>query len=263
MRASPSCGATRAARASRSNAWTAPFRAYSPVNIWALYAQAYCTKYGVSEEQLGAVAVNGRRWSALNPNAIYRDPISIDDYMAARMISTPMRLFDCDTHIDGSTAILLSAKDASVGNGRAPIAIEAVGMGLGGLGIGLHEGDFTMLPGARRAGDMLWGRTDLKPSDIDLAQIYDGFSILSLMWLEAVGLCGPGEAPAMFADNAAMPLNTSGGQLSAGRFHGYGHIYEACRQLWGDTGERQVARHQSCLVTNGGYGYGAMILRRG
>lgn len=253
---------TRAIRASRSNSWTAPFRAYSPSNIWALYAQAYCARYGVSEEQLGAVAVNGRRWAILNPNAIYRDPISIEDYMASRIISTPLRLYDCDVHIDGSTAILLSHKDAAIGTNRAPLVIEAIGMGLSGLGIGLHEGDFTSLPAAARAGKMMWERTDMKPADIDMAQLYDGFSILSLMWAEALQLCRPGEAPALFQERASMPVNTSGGQLSAGRFHGYGHIYEACKQLWGAAGKQQVPRHNSCVVTNGGYGYGSILLRQ-
>ena len=107
---------------------------------------------------------------------------------------------------------------------------------------------------------MLWSRTDLKPKDVDVAQIYDGFSILTLMWLEAVGMCAPGEA-ASFVEGGTrigldgeLPLNTSGGQLSAGRLHGFGHTYEACVQLWGQGGDRQVKDAKTCLVTNGGFG---------
>jgi acetyl-CoA acetyltransferase len=121
---------------------------------------------------------------------------------------------------------------------------------------------------ADRAGAMLWSRTDLKPSDVDVAQIYDGFSILTLLWLESLGFCGRGEA-ARFAEggtriglDGALPMNTSGGQLSAGRFHGYGHTYEACLQLWQRAGERQVKDAQICAVCNGGYGYGALLLKR-
>lgn len=254
-------------RVEGNNAFTVPFNAHSPINIWALYAQAYFARYEATAEQLGAVAVNGRRMAALNPNAIYREPITLDDYMASRLISSPLRLYDCDTHIDGSTALVLSRADAARDLRNPPLAIEAMGMAIGALGMGIHRGDFTSLP-ADRSGDMLWSRTELRPKDVDVAQIYDGFSILTLLWLEAVKLCGRGEA-ASFVEggariglNGELPLNTSGGQLSAGRFHGYGHTHEACVQLWGRGGARQVADAATCVVTNGGYGYGALLLRR-
>jgi acetyl-CoA acetyltransferase len=259
-------GGESTARVESPNSWYLPFGALSPVNIWALYAQAYFTKYGATAEQLGAIAVNGRRMAALNPNAIYRKQLSIEDYLASRLISSPLRLFDCDTHIDGSTAILLSHRDAARDMPRRPIAIEAMGMSIGGLGVGLHRGDFTALPAAK-AGAMLWSRTDLRPSDVDVAQIYDGFSILTLLWLEALQFCGRGEAAAFVEGGSRigldgeLPLNTSGGQLSAGRFHGYGHTHEACLQLWGMAGERQVEDAKVCVVANGGYGYGALLLR--
>lgn len=249
------------------NAWSLPYNAVSPVNMWALYAQAYFDKYGATAEQLGAIAVNGRKMAGLNPNAIYRKPITLDNYLASRLISSPLRLYDCDSHIDGSTAILFSRADVARDLARPPIAIEAMGMAIGGLGYGLHTGDFTSLP-ADKAGAMLWSRTDLKPSDVDVAQIYDGFSILTLLWLEAMQLCARGEAAAFVEGgtriglDGELPLNTSGGQLSAGRFHGYGHTYEACLQLWGLGGERQVRDAKVCAVANGGYGYGALLLRR-
>lgn len=254
-------------RVSGSNAFFVPYHAYSPANMWALYAQAYFDKYGVGSEQLGWVAVSGRRMAALNPNAIYRDPITLDDYLAARMISSPLRLHDCDTHIDGATALVVSHKDAARDLRNPPLAIEAMGMTTGGIGEGLHEGDFTFTP-ALRVGEMLWQRTDLKPKDIDCAQVYDGFSVHVWLWLEAMGLCGRGEAARFIeggervALDGELPLNTSGGQLSAGRFHGYGHTFEACTQLWGRGGARQVAEAQTCMVVNGGYGYGAVLLRK-
>jgi len=250
-----------------NNAWTVPFNVYSAANVFALYAQAYFDKYGATPEQLGAVAVNSRRMAALNPNAIYRTPITIEDYLSSRVISSPLRLYDCDTHIDGSTAFVLSHRDTARDFARAPIEIESTGMALGGIGIGWHRGDFTALPG-NTTGEMLWSRTDLKPHDVDVAQIYDGFSILTLLWLESLDLCGRGEA-ARFVEGGTrigldgeLPLNTSGGQLSAGRFHGFGHTYEACLQLWGRAGGRQVPGARVCAVSNGGYGYGALLLKR-
>ncbi len=92
----------------------------------------------------------------------------------------------------------------------------------------------------------MWGRTDLTPADVDIAQIYDGFSYLTMLWLEALQLCGTGESGPFveggtrIARDGALPLNTAGGQLSAGRLHGYGFLHEACVQLRGEGGERQV-----------------------
>ncbi len=253
-------------RVSGNNAWTVPFNGHSPVNVWALYAQAYFDKYGASSEQLGWIAVNSRRNAAHNPNALYTKPLSIDDYMASRIISTPLRLLDCDSHIDGATAIILSHKDAAKDLRNPPIHIEAMGVALGGLWSGIYRGDFTSLE-ATRAADMLWSRTDLRPADMDCAQIYDGFSIHTLLWMEALGLTGKGEAAAFveggerIALDGELPLNTGGGQLSGGRFHGYGHTHEACVQLWGRGGGRQVAGAKTAVVANGGYGFGAMVLR--
>lgn len=254
-------------RVSGNNAWTVPFGAVSPVNLWALFAQAYFDKYGATSDQLGWVAVNGRRHAALNPNALYRSPLSIEDYLASRVISTPLRLYDCDTHIDGATALIISHRDVAKDGPNPPIHIEAMGMSVGGLSQGILEGDFTSLA-ADRAGEMLWQRTDLTPSDVDNAQIYDGFSIHTLLWLEAAKLVGRGEAAAFVEGGerigltGQLPLNTGGGQLSAGRFHGYGHTHEACIQLWHRGGARQVQGARTSIVCNGGYGYGALLLRR-
>lgn len=255
------------ARVDGANAWSVPFNALSPANTFALYAQAYFHKYGATPEQLGAIAVNGRKMAAHNPNAIYRKPLTLDDYMDSRVISSPLRLYDCDSHIDGSTAILLSHKDAARDLKNPPIHIESIGMSLGGIGAGVHRGDFSSLE-CDKAGEQLWSRTDLTPKDVDCAQIYDGFSIHVLMWLEGLKLVGRGEGAAFVEGgnriglDGELPLNTSGGQLSAGRFHGYGHTHEATVQLWERGGGRQVENAKTCLVANGGYGFGAMLLRR-
>lgn len=256
-------------RVSGGLSWMLPYHVYSAASIYGLFAQAYLEKYGANPEQLGAIAVNGRAMASLNPNAVFGQPITIEDYLESRVITWPLRLLDCDTHVDGSTAIIISYRETAPDLRQAPISIEAMGMALSGIGFGDYsETDFASLP-AKKAGDMLWSRTDLKPRDLDVAQIYDGFSIITLLWLEAAGVCKPGEA-ASFVEGGKriglggeLPRNTSGGQLSAGRLHGYGHTYEACMQLWGLAGKRQVANAKTCLVTNGGFGYGAFLLTRG
>jgi len=257
----------RSARVDGNNAWTVPFHAHSPVNLFALYAQAYFDKYGATSEQLGAIAVNGRRNAAHNPNAIYQKPLTLEDYLSSRVISSPLRLYDCDSHIDGSTAIILSHKDTAKDLKNPPLHMEAMGMSAGDIWVGVVRGDFTTMQ-SDRSGEMLWSRTDLKPKDVDCAQIYDGFSIHTWLWMESLNLVGRGEAGAFveggsrIAIDGELPLNTGGGQLSAGRFHGYGHTFEACVQLWGRGGSRQVKDAMTSIIANGGYGFGALLLRR-
>jgi acetyl-CoA acetyltransferase len=247
--------------------WSVPFGALSTATLFALYAQGYRDKYGLTDEQLGAIAVNGRTMAGLNPNAVYRKPITIEDYLAGRMISTPLRIFDCDAFVDGSTAIVLSRRDVAADLRQPPLDFEALALGMNPIGMGAYVGDFSHM-GINDVGEAIWSKTDLKPKDMDFAQLYDGFSIHVLMWLEALQLCGPGEA-ASFVEggkriglDGELPLNTSGGQLSAGRFHGFGHIYEACLQLWGRAGERQIKQADVGIVSNGGFGVGAFVLRR-
>jgi acetyl-CoA acetyltransferase len=123
---------------------------------------------------------------------------------------------------------------------------------------------------ARDAGAMLWTRTELGPADVDVVELYDGFSFLSMVWLEALGFCGPGESGPFveggkrIAREGELPLKTHGGQLSAGRLHGFGHIHEACVQLRGEGGERQVPKDVEVVaVANGGGPIaGSMLLVR-
>jgi acetyl-CoA acetyltransferase len=122
----------------------------------------------------------------------------------------------------------------------------------------------------RDAAAQMWSRTDLKPSDVQMAQLYDGFSFLTMSWLEALGLCGVGESGPFveggqrIARDGQLPLNTHGGQLSAGRLHGYGFLHEAAVQMWGQAGERQIARPPEVAVVGAGGGQtcGCLLLVR-
>jgi len=155
-------------------------------------------------------------------------------------------LYDCDVPVDGSTAIILSRRDAGADLRSPAVHLEAVGCGLR-RPFGWDQGDdLTTMANADAAG-MLWTRTDLRPGDVDVAQLYDGFSFIALSWLEALGFCSPGEGgpfveggTRISRDGGTLPLNTAGGQLSAGRLHGFGHLHEAVLQLRGEAADRQV-----------------------
>jgi acetyl-CoA acetyltransferase len=221
--------------------WIAPYGVGHPTR-GALWMSRYMHEAGATREQLGQIAVNARANAELNPRAVYRSPMSLGDYLEARMISDPLCLFDCDVPMDGSVAIVVSRADAANVARVEPIRIEAVGSA----------------SGMEAAAEMMWSRTRLKPADVRLAELYDGFSILTVFWLEALGLC-PRNGAAKFieggeniARTGRLPLATGGGQLSAGRMHGYGHLHQACLQLRGLAGENQVKPYPPVAVVSSG-----------
>jgi len=254
--------------------WTLPFGAVSAVNWIALVAQRRMHEFGLTRQQLGQVALNARRNAGLNPSAIYREPMDLDGYLSARMISTPLCLFDCDAPSDGSTAFVVSHRDYAPDAPRVSCHVNAVGTALRGRPSWDQFDDMTTMA-ARDAAASMWERTELTPADVDVAQLYDGFSILAMVWLEAMGFCGRGESGPFVADGSAialdgvLPLNTAGGQLSGGRLHGFGLIHEACVQLRGEAGDRQVVRSggkvpEVAAVSNGGGPIaGSLLLTRG
>ena len=249
--------------------WSIPFRAYSAANWLAMYAQRHFHEFGTTPEQMAMIAVNGRRNAGLNPRAIYRDPMTLDDYLASRMITTPFRLFDCDAPVDGSTALVVSRAEHAGALDHPAVGVEAVGTALRGRPSWDQFDDMTTMA-ARDAGAQLWTRTELTPADVDVAELYDGFSFLTMVWLEALGLCGKGESGPFIegggriALDGDLPVNTHGGQLSAGRLHGFGFIHEACVQLRGEGGARQVPRpvEVAAVANGGGPIAGAMLLTR-
>ena len=234
-------------RASGFMQWTLPWGAPSAANWIAMMASRHFHEFGTTREQLGAIAVNARRNAGLNPKAIYTDPMTLDDYLGVRMVSSPLCLYDCDVPADGSTAVIVSRADRAADLRRTPIAVDAVGTAIHGRPSWDQWDDLTTMA-LRDAAAQLWTRTELTPADVDVAELYDGFSFIALCWLEALGFCGKGEGGAFveggerIAREGLLPLNTHGGQLSAGRLHGYGFLHEACMQLWGEAGERQVVR---------------------
>ena len=239
--------------------WTLPFGAASAANWIGMMAQRHFHEFGTTREQLAQIALNARKNAALNPKAIYRDPMTMDDYLNVRMVSEPLCLYDCDVPADGSTAVIVSAAETAGDLRRPPVRIEAVGSALRGRNSWDQFDDLTTMA-ARDAGKMMWERSDLTPADVDLVEAYDGFSFITLCWLEALGFCGHGEGGPFIegghriARDGELPLNTHGGQLSSGRLHGYGFLHEACTQLWGQAGARQVAGDPEVAVAAAGGG---------
>ena len=250
--------------------WTIPYGAVSAANWIAWIAQRRMYEFGLTREQLGQIALNARANAALNPKAIYRQPMSLEDYLSARMITTPLCLYDCDAPCDGSTAVVVSHVDYAPDAPKPACHVNAIGTALRGRPSWDQFDDMTTFS-ARDAAASMWERTELVPSDVGVAELYDGFSILTMVWLEELGLCPRGESGPFveggrrIALDGEIPLNTSGGQLSAGRLHGFGMMHEACVQLRGEGGARQVPAQPevAAVAAGGGPIAGCMLLTRG
>jgi acetyl-CoA acetyltransferase/uncharacterized OB-fold protein len=249
--------------------WTAPYGLGSAANNLALYASHHFARYGTTREALGWIAVTERANAGRNPKAIYRDPMTLDDYLSARMITTPFGLYDCDVPCDAAIAVVVSARDAAADLRHPPVLVEAVGTQMTER-VAWDQSTLTHEPQVLGPAAHVWTRTDLRPSDVDVALLYDGFSFNCLSWLEALGFCGIGEAGDFLAggtnialDGGVVALNPHGGQLSAGRTHGMGFVHEAVVQLRGDGGDRQRTGAQVAVVSSGGLTpSGVMLLRR-
>jgi acetyl-CoA acetyltransferase len=255
-------------RASGMFEWRAPFGAMSAANWIGVNASHYFWRYGGDRAStLAPIALVARANAARNPDAIYTDPLTLDDYLGARMISSPFGLYDCDVPCDGAIAVIVSSVSTIVDRPKPPVLVEAVGTQVTER-ISWDQDTLTHEPQVFGPAAHLWTRTSLRPDDVDVAELYDGFTFNAVSWLEALGFCGIGEA-ADFLDggktialDGRLPLNTHGGQLSAGRTHGFGFLQEAILQLRGEAAARQVSGARVAVVSSGGGTPGGVLLLR-
>jgi acetyl-CoA acetyltransferase len=223
---------------------------------YALAAQRYLALYGHEEAVLADVAVTSRAWAMLNPEAIFQNPLTHEDYFAARYIAEPLRLFDCAMPVNGAIAVIVTTPERAADLAKPPVHILAAAQG--------HPGvpdraafDRILTHGGTIAGKAMFERSGLSLSDIDQCQLYDAFSISPLLALEAYGFFAPGEAPLAYAGGAAAPggamaINTGGGHLSGYYLQGMTPVAEAITQARGEAGVRQCAKSETILVTNDG-----------
>jgi acetyl-CoA acetyltransferase len=223
-------------------------------------AQRHMLEFGTSEKDLGAIALTCRSRANANPGAQMRDRhLTMDDYLQARMIARPLRLFDFCLETDGACAVIVTTTERAMDLAQPPALIRAVAQGSlirpqPGIQFPvLMRESITTLP-ARPTAETLYRRAGLGPGDVDVAQLYDCFTITVLMQLEDYGFCGKGEG-GDFASTGeidlggSVPINTGGGHLSEGYIHGMNHVVEGVRQIRG-TSSSQVPGAEVCLVTS-------------
>lgn len=235
----------------------APYRPFNPASSYALAAARHMHQYGTTREQLAQVAVAARQWAQQNPEAFVRTPLSVEDVLASRPISEPLTVLDCCLVTDGAGAYVVTRADAQSRSKSAPVYLL-------GAGVAMTHRQISCMPdltetAARESGRRAFAMSGLGPGDIDVAQLYDAFTINVLLFLEDLGFCRKGEGGGFvsggrIAPGGALPVNTNGGGLSCVHPGMYGvfTVIEAVRQLRGECGARQVPDARTALCHGNG-----------
>lgn len=241
----------------RPMAYEAPYAPLNPASSYALAAARYVHEFAATREQFGAVALAARAWAQLNPEAFKREPLSMTDYLASRMVSDPLSVLDCCLVTDGAGALVMTRADRARDLTQRPVFV------LGAAAETTHR-EIAWMPdltrtGAARAGARAYAQAGVAPSDIDLVEIYDAFTINTILALEDLGFCPKGEGGRFveggrIGPGGALPVNTHGGGLSCVHpgMNGVFTLIEAYRQLRGEAGERQIAGAKLALAHGNG-----------
>jgi acetyl-CoA acetyltransferase len=247
-----------------------PVGFFGQPTYFASMANRYAYEFGMTEEEQASIPITYRAWATRNPRAQKREPMDLESYRQSPMISTPLRAADCCLTTDGGCAYVVSAVDRARDLPHPVVSVEGLGLGFNNWPHGVL---FTQKPctfefpgeaSAKRA----YAMAGVGPGDLDLAQVYDGFSISALVQTEMLGLCERGEGPRFYAAGHAMPggrmpINTSGGHMSGGYVPGMNLLIEGVRQLRGQEGNRQVPDARLCAVAGlGGNSHSTTILAR-
>jgi acetyl-CoA acetyltransferase len=228
-----------------------------PNALFALLTQRHMAAHGLERRDYGQVSVAQRRWAGLNPGAVYREPLTIEEYLAAPVVAEPLHRFDCPPVVSGADAVIITTADRAA-RGVGVRAFRALHNWDGQEGDGLRTG-------LAQVAEELWADAALGPGDVDVVSVYDDYPAMVLVQLADLGFVEGGDVARFVRErlaNEQLPINTSGGQLSAGQAGAAGGLHglvEAVAQLRGEAGGRQVEGARLAVVS----GYGMVLYRYG
>ena len=235
-----------AGQAAGATQFTAPYGFGGPGQGMAVAYTRWLERHGQDREKMATLAVTQRKHTQLNPHAYFHGtPLTREDYLASRMVAYPFCLFDCDIPVQGAVAVVLTTAERARDLKPKPAYVAGYGQRLHFEVAGRIGSLANYMEGGRSSSKLTWERSGFSPKDVDVAQIYDGFSASVIYGLESYGFCGEGEALDFIQGgrielDGELPLNTFGGSLGTGRIHGLWHIIEGALQASGRAGERQV-----------------------
>ena len=239
------------------NPYETPFRPFLPATAYALAASRHMHQYGTTREQLAAVAVAAREWALLNPSAWEKKPLTIDEVLSARMVSYPFTVRDCCLVTDGGGAVIMTTAERARALKKPPVYVL-------GCGQAITHANISSMPdltetGALQSGRAAYRMARLSPGDIDVVELYDAFTINTILFLEDLGFCPKGEGGTFVSDGhiapgGGLPVNTNGGGLSYCHPGMYGLflLIEAVRQLRREAGARQIADCETAIAHGNG-----------
>ena len=248
--------------------WTAPQGFFGPLAMIALPYNEYLQRYGASRESMAAIAVEARKNGARIPWSFWHDrPLTADEYLSAPTLFDPVCRYDCDIPVDGVAAFVFTSAERARDLPHRPVYVAGYAASAPTRHrLPLHWPLDDIVEGGTRTARHLWDATGLSPADVDLPQVYDGFSLLVWLWLEALGLSPPGEAHRLVADGGidsdrpgAIPVLSGGGALGNGRMHGIPQMLECYLQLAHRAGDRQRERATTALACHSSPHFGGAV----
>jgi len=241
-----------------------PYGSFTGAHWAGMYMRRHMHEYGTTEEHFGHFAMAQRDYASRNPDALFRDPLTMEDYLSSRYVTKPLHLLDCDYPVDSSSALIFTTEERARDMAKKPVFIDASAAGTTDVN-DFHLVEDMTHSSPWRAARTMWSRTDLTPADVQVAGLYDGFTFIAMQWLEALGFCGEGESGPFVAEGntrpgGIIPTNTDGGACNVGRRHGANFYIEVTRQLRGECGDRQVPGARVGVVSNAVGGFAGCAL---
>lgn len=242
--------------------WESPFGTTMPA-YYAMYATAHMSRYGTTEEDMALVTVKNRKYGSKNPNAMFQKPVTVEEVLKSRMVSSPLKLFDCCANADGAACLVLANTEQAKKLSDRPVWVAGLGLASSPMALAGRKGPMTSFEVSKNAAKTAYEMAQIKPGDVDVAEVHDSFSITEILNYEDLGFAKPGRGPTLLRKHetelgGSIPVNVDGGLLAKGHpvgATGASQLFTLVKQLRGEAGDLQVDGAKVGLAQNiGGIG---------